>query len=73
MVTYRYCVKISEGALQQLTDFNIDVELIEVQILTPFSTRCCVTRAQEGLISNSRLAIFSHGVVSSILYTEMGK
>lgn len=36
LVTYGSCVRIAETAVQQLSEFNISVELIDVQTLLPF-------------------------------------
>jgi pyruvate/2-oxoglutarate/acetoin dehydrogenase E1 component/TPP-dependent pyruvate/acetoin dehydrogenase alpha subunit len=36
VVTYGSCVRIAEDAAQQLKDFDIEVELIDVQTLLPF-------------------------------------
>jgi 2-oxoisovalerate dehydrogenase E1 component len=36
LVTYGSCVRIAETALQQLEEFGISVELIDVQTLLPF-------------------------------------
>ncbi len=36
LVTYGSCVRIAEEAVAQLEDFNIDVEVIDVQTLIPF-------------------------------------
>jgi pyruvate/2-oxoglutarate/acetoin dehydrogenase E1 component/TPP-dependent pyruvate/acetoin dehydrogenase alpha subunit len=36
LVTYGSCVRIAEEAVQQLKEFDIDVELIDVQTLLPF-------------------------------------
>ncbi len=36
IVTYGSCVRIAEDAIKQLSDFGIDVELIDVQTLLPF-------------------------------------
>ncbi len=36
LVTYGSCVKIAQEALPQISDFNISVELIDVQTLLPF-------------------------------------
>ncbi|HNM57545.1 MAG TPA: thiamine pyrophosphate-dependent enzyme [Saprospiraceae bacterium] len=38
LVTYGSCVRIAEAAIQQLTQYNISVELIDVQTLLPFDT-----------------------------------
>ncbi len=35
-MTYGSCVRIAEDAVAQLTEFGIDVELIDVQSLLPF-------------------------------------
>lgn len=36
LVTYGSCVRIAQDAISQLGEFNIDVELIDVQTLIPF-------------------------------------
>ncbi len=36
LVTYGSCVKIAEDAIMQLAEFNVSVELIDVQTLLPF-------------------------------------
>ncbi|PKP22230.1 MAG: transketolase [Bacteroidetes bacterium HGW-Bacteroidetes-21] len=36
LVTYGSCVRIAEDAIKQLNEFNISVELIDVQTLLPF-------------------------------------
>jgi pyruvate/2-oxoglutarate/acetoin dehydrogenase E1 component len=36
LVTYGSCVRIAQDAIRQLKDFNISVELIDVQTLLPF-------------------------------------
>lgn len=36
LVTYGSCVKIAQDAIEQLKEFNISVELIDVQTLLPF-------------------------------------
>ncbi len=36
LVTYGSCVRIAQEAIQQLTEFNVSVELIDVQTLLPF-------------------------------------
>jgi len=45
LVTYGSCVRIAEEAIKQLNDFDISVELIDVQTLIPFDVH--------GIISNS--------------------
>ena len=39
LVTYGSCVKIAQDAIKQLKDFNISVELIDVQTLLPFDLK----------------------------------
>jgi pyruvate/2-oxoglutarate/acetoin dehydrogenase E1 component len=39
LVTYGSCVKVALEAVQQLRDFNISVELIDVQSLLPFDRK----------------------------------
>jgi len=36
VVTYGSCVRIAEEAVKQLSEFDVDVELIDVQTLIPF-------------------------------------
>lgn len=36
LVTYGSCVRIAEKAIEQLSEFGIEVELIDVQTLLPF-------------------------------------
>ena len=38
LVTYGSCVRIAKDAVEQLREFSIDVELIDVQTLLPFDT-----------------------------------
>jgi 2-oxoisovalerate dehydrogenase E1 component len=38
LVTYGSCVRIAQDAIEQLKEFNISVELIDVQTLLPFDT-----------------------------------
>jgi pyruvate/2-oxoglutarate/acetoin dehydrogenase E1 component/TPP-dependent pyruvate/acetoin dehydrogenase alpha subunit len=39
LVTYGSCVRIAQDALKQLSDFDISVELIDVQTLLPFDLK----------------------------------
>lgn len=39
IVTYGSCVRIAQDAIKQLNDFNISVELIDVQTLLPFDLK----------------------------------
>ncbi len=45
LVTYGSCVRIAEDAVEQLTDYGIDVELIDVQTLLPFDTTGVIGRS----------------------------
>ena len=45
LVTYGSCVRIAEDAVQQLTAYGIDVELIDVQTLLPFDTSGVIGRS----------------------------
>ncbi len=38
LVTYGSCVRIAQTAVEQLKEFNVNVELIDVQTLLPFDT-----------------------------------
>ncbi len=59
LVTYGSCVRIAQEAVKQLSDFNISVELIDVQSLLPFD------RNQDILASlkkTSRIVFFDEDV-----------
>lgn len=45
LVTYGSCVRIAETAVRQLKDFNISVELIDVQTLLPFDLDHVISRS----------------------------
>lgn len=45
LVTYGSCVRIAEDAVEQLTAYGIDVELIDVQTLLPFDTYGIIGRS----------------------------
>ena len=45
LVTYGSCVRIAQDAIEQLKDFNISVELIDVQTLLPFDTLGLIGRS----------------------------
>ncbi len=47
LVTYGSCVRIAQDAVQQLKDFNISVELIDVQSLLPFDIDHAIVRSLE--------------------------
>jgi len=43
LVTYGSCVRIAQDAVEQLKEFNISVELIDVQTLLPFDRKHIIT------------------------------
>jgi len=45
LVTYGSCVRIAQDAVAQLTEFSIDVELIDVQTLLPFDTEHIIVQS----------------------------
>ncbi|HAG15256.1 MAG TPA: transketolase [Bacteroidales bacterium] len=45
LVTYGSCVRIAEDAVEQLTQYGIDVELIDVQTLLPFDLSGVIGRS----------------------------
>lgn len=45
LVTYGSCVRIAQDAVIQLKDFDIDVELIDVQSLLPFDTDQLISKS----------------------------
>ncbi len=45
IVTYGSCVRIAEDAANQLKDFNISVELIDVRTLIPFDINGTITKS----------------------------
>lgn len=45
LVTYGSCVRIAEDAVEQLTEYGIDVELIDVQTLLPFDISGVISRS----------------------------
>lgn len=59
LVTYGSCVRIAEEAVEQLTEFGISVELIDVQTLLPFDKTNTVI---ESLKKTGRIAFFDEDV-----------
>jgi pyruvate/2-oxoglutarate/acetoin dehydrogenase E1 component len=59
LVTYGSCVRIAEDAAQQLKDFNISVELIDVQSLLPFDLN---HRILESLKKTNKIIFFDEDV-----------
>lgn len=59
LVTYGSCVRIAQDAIAQLKDFDIDVELIDVQTLIPFDIN---HRILESLKKTNRIIFFDEDV-----------
>ncbi|MBP6978918.1 MAG: thiamine pyrophosphate-dependent enzyme [Bacteroidales bacterium] len=59
IVTYGSCVRIAEEALEQLDDFGISAELIDVQTLLPFDIHHIILRS---LKKTSRILFFDEDV-----------
>lgn len=59
LVTYGSCVRIAQEAVDQLKEFNISVELIDVQTLLPFDINNTI---KESVKKTSRLVVFDEDV-----------
>ena len=59
LVTYGSCVRIAEDAAEQLRDFNISVELIDVQTLLPFDIH---HRIKDSLKKTNKIIFFDEDV-----------
>ncbi|MBU2650589.1 MAG: transketolase [Bacteroidetes bacterium] len=59
LVTYGSCVRIAQDAVAQLTEFSIDVELIDVQTLLPFDTEHVIA---ESLKKTNKILFFDEDV-----------
>ena len=59
LVTYGSCVRIAEDAVKQLKDFNISVELIDVQTLLPFDINHVIL---ESIKKTNRVVFFDEDV-----------
>ena len=59
LVTYGACVRIAEEAVKQLKDFDISVELIDVQTLLPFDTNHLIA---ESVKKTNRVVFFDEDV-----------
>ncbi len=59
LVTYGSCVRIAEEAVEQLTGFDIDVELIDVQTLIPFDVQHLIL---ESLKKTNKIIFFDEDV-----------
>jgi pyruvate/2-oxoglutarate/acetoin dehydrogenase E1 component len=70
IVTYGSCVRIAEEALDQLEQFGISAELIDVQTLLPFDIHHVITRS---LKKTSRILFFDEDVPGSTTAYMMQK
>lgn len=59
IVTYGSCVRIAEDAVKQLRDYDIEVELIDVQSLLPFDTNHIIS---DSLKKTNRVLFFDEDV-----------
>lgn len=59
IVTYGSCVRIAEEAARQLTDFNIGLEVIDVQTLIPFDVNHAIL---ESIKKTNRVIFFDEDV-----------
>ena len=59
LVTYGACVKIAEDAVKQLKEFDISVELIDVQTLLPFDINHMIV---ESVKKTNRVVFFDEDV-----------
>ncbi|MBS4013448.1 MAG: transketolase [Bacteroidetes bacterium] len=59
LVTYGSCVRIAEDAVNQLKDYNISVELIDVQSLLPFDINHTIV---ESLKKTNKIVFFDEDV-----------
>jgi pyruvate/2-oxoglutarate/acetoin dehydrogenase E1 component len=59
LVTYGSCVRIAQEAVEQLKEFNVSVELIDVQTLLPFDINHVIL---ESLKKTNKIAFFDEDV-----------
>jgi pyruvate/2-oxoglutarate/acetoin dehydrogenase E1 component/TPP-dependent pyruvate/acetoin dehydrogenase alpha subunit len=59
LVTYGSCVRIAQEAIEQLKEFNISVELIDVQTLLPFDIHHTIL---ESIKKTNRIVFFDEDV-----------
>ncbi len=59
LVTYGSCVRIAQDAVEQLKDFGVSVELIDVQTLLPFDLN---QRIQESVKKTNKVLFFDEDV-----------
>lgn len=59
IVTYGSCVRIAEDAVQQLAEFKIDCELIDIQSLLPFDLEFSIVKS---LMKTNKIVFFDEDV-----------
>jgi len=59
LVTYGSCIKIAQDAVEQLKEFNISVELIDVQTLLPFDIKHMIA---DSIKKTNRVVFFDEDV-----------
>jgi 2-oxoisovalerate dehydrogenase E1 component len=59
LVTYGSCVRIAQDAIRQLREFNVSVELVDVQTLLPFDLDHMVV---ESLKKTNKIVFFDEDV-----------
>ncbi len=70
LVTYGSCVRIAQDAVNQLKDFDIDVELIDVQTLIPFDINGVI---HESLKKTNKVLFFDEDVPGGATAYMMNK
>jgi len=70
LVTYGSCVRIAHDAVEQLKDFNINVELIDVQTLLPFDINNVIL---ESIKKTNRVLFFDEDVAGGATAFMMQK
>lgn len=70
LVTYGSCVRIAQDAASQLKDFNISVELIDVQSLLPFDTHHTI---KNSLKKTNKIVFFDEDVPGGATAFMMSK
>jgi len=59
LVTYGSCIRIAQDAVEQLKEFNINVELIDIQTLLPFDVNKIIV---ESLKKTNKIVFFDEDV-----------
>ncbi|PLX14468.1 MAG: transketolase, partial [Marinilabiliales bacterium] len=70
LVTYGSCVRIAQDAIEQLKDFNISVELIDVQTLLPFDRTHMIAKS---IKKTNRVVFFDEDVTGGATAYMMQK